>query len=176
MEIKNELATSQIVLLLVSSTEYNDVIIDVAKQLSEKSVCYVTLNKTFLAIKGNLRKKGINMKNTVFIDCISKTFKQIQKATDECYFVSSPAALTEMSLVISKFLKRNFEYIIFDSLTNLLIYQRRAPVAKFLSSIINKIKASETKAIFYAVSVKEQEELIKECCMFADKVIESDKK
>jgi hypothetical protein len=38
--------------------------------------------------------------------------------------------------------------------------------------LVNKIKESKTRAIFYALSVKEQEALIKESGMFVDKVIE----
>ena len=66
-------------------------------------------------------------------------------------------------------------HLIFDSLTNLLVYESKAPVAKFVSSLVNKIKESKTKAIFYALSVKEQESLIKESGMFVDKVIDLDR-
>ena len=54
------------------------------------------------------------------------------------------------------------DYLIFDSLTNLLVYESKAPVAKFVASLVNKIKESKTKAVFYALSIKEQEALIKE--------------
>jgi hypothetical protein len=53
-----------------------------------------------------------------------------------------------------------------------MIYEKRAPVAKFLSSLINKVGATQTKAVFYAISVKEQNELIKQCSMFVDRVID----
>ena len=68
--------------------------------------------------------------------------------------------------------KHKFDYIIFDSLTSLLVYQKKAPVSKFVSSLINKIKTGETKAIFYALSAKEQAQLIKESSMFVDKVVD----
>ena len=91
------------------------------------------------------------------------------------YYVSSPGALTEISLVIAKFIRHGFDYIIFDSLTNMLVYENKAPVAKFVSVLVNKIKESKTKAIFYALSLKEQDALIRESGMFVDKVIDLDK-
>ncbi|MFH1682590.1 MAG: hypothetical protein ABIA37_02220 [Candidatus Woesearchaeota archaeon] len=172
MDIKKELSSNQTVLLLMPSTEYNENIVEVVKQLSGKSVCYVTLNKTFDSLKELFEKKKIDTKNIVFIDAISKTIKKVPSQTDRCYFCSSPGALTEISLAVSKFLKHNFEYLIFDSLTNLLIYQKKVPVAQFVSTLVNRIKDSKTKAVFYALSVQEQEELIQESGMFVDEVID----
>ncbi|MBW2966748.1 hypothetical protein KY342_06615, partial [Candidatus Woesearchaeota archaeon] len=167
-----ELASNQTLLLIMDSLGYNEDIVNTIKQLSDKKVCYVTLNKTHNSLREIFKKAKVNMENLVFIDAISKTIKNVADKSDCCYFCSSPGALTEISLIISKLLNQGFEYLIFDSLTNLLIYQKKAPVAKFVSSIINKIKAGKTKAVFYALSVKEQNELIKETGMFVDNVIE----
>jgi hypothetical protein len=52
-----------------------------------------------------------------------------------------------------------------------LIYQKTSLVKKWISSIINKIKESDTKAIFYTLNLDEQKDLIKETSMFVDKVV-----
>jgi hypothetical protein len=46
MDIVKQLDESPTLLLLVSSNNYNEVVGDIAKSLSNKTVCYVTLNKT----------------------------------------------------------------------------------------------------------------------------------
>lgn len=171
MNINKELASNQTVLLLMPSTEYNEDIVKVIKGL-KGNICYVTLNKTSDSLKELFTKKKVALENIIFIDAISKTIKNVPDQSDGIYYVSSPAALTELSIIIDKFIRHNFDYIIFDSLTNLLIYEKKAPVAKFVSSLVNKIKQSKTKAIFYALSLKEQDQLIKESGMFVDKVIE----
>ena len=175
MNILKELSENKTILLLIPSTDYNDVVIDVAKQLSEKSLCYVTLNKTYSSLQEIFKKKKVNTGNIVFIDAISKNIKETRDQTDRCYFVNSPSALTDLSLAISKLLSHKFEYLIFDSLSNLIIYQGKSSCARFISSIVNKIEDSSTKAVFYALIVKEHEELIKECSMFVDKVIDLSK-
>ena len=172
MDIKNELTSNQTILLLMPSTEYNNVVLETVKQLSEGSVCYVTLNKTYNSLKELFKKNKINIENLVFIDAISNTISKKPSQEKGCYYVSSPGALTELSLAINKFLKHNFDYLIFDSLTSLLVYQKKVPVSKCISSLVNKIKATKTKAVFYALSAKEQEELIRESGMFVDKVVD----
>ena len=172
MEIKQELKKNKTLLLVMPSTDYNNIIIDMMRKISGHSVCYVTLNKTFSSLKELFEKNKINTDSILFIDAISKTIKSEPDQTRGCYFCSSPGALTEISVSISRILNHKFEYLIFDSLTNLLIYQKKEPVAHFLSALANKIRESDTKAVFYALSINSQDELIKETEMFVDKVIE----
>ncbi len=171
LNAKKELEENQTIVAIIPSMKYNKVSLDVVKQLSKHSICYVTLNKTYTSIEETLKKKKVNTDNIVFIDAITKTIKKAPKQAKGVYFVSSPGALTELSLTIKKFLKHNFKYLIFDSLTNLTIYQNKSTVAKFISSLVNNIKESETKAIFYALDMSQHEELIQESCMFVDKAL-----
>lgn len=171
MDIKKELKNNQIIMVVEPAEKYSQTVVDIARALSKKSLCYVTLNKTFDSLKEEFKKKKVNTENIIFIDAISKTIKQVPQQTDSCYYVSSPGSLTEISIAIDRFLRHNFEYLVFDSLTNMLIYEKKAPVAKFISSIVNKIKQSKTKAVFYALKIKEQNEIIEEAEMFVDKII-----
>lgn len=171
MDITKELSKNQTILLLMPNEKYNQVMLDVAKQLSKKNVCYVTLNKTYASLT-ELFKKKTNLDNIVFIDTISKTFKETPDQTKNVYFASSPGALTEISLTVSKFLKHEFDYIIFDSITTLMIYQKKAMITRFITGLANKIRASNTKAVFYALKIPEQESTIKEISMSVDKVVD----
>ena len=172
MNIKTELQQNQTILLVMPSADYNKIVLETVKKLSSGSIAHITLNKTFDSLKELFQKHKIKNVNIMFIDAISKTIKKTPDQTNNCYYVSSPGALTEIAIVIDKFLVHKFEYLIFDSLTNLLIYEKKAPVAKFVASLVNKIRQSKTKAVFYALSVKEQEALIQQSGMFVDKVIE----
>ncbi len=170
MDISKELKDNQTVLTLVKSVSYNHIIADVAKKLSKKKLCYVTLNKTSESLQELFYKKKANMENIKFIDCISKTLRTV-KDTKSTTYLSSPGALTEIALTISKHLQEEFDYLIFDSLTNLLVYEKKAPVAKFVSSIVGKIKLNNTRAVFFALDTKEQSALIEQSSMYVDKVI-----
>jgi len=175
MELAKELKENQVVLLLVEGLEYNDLSLKVARELFGKKVCYVTLNKTCPSILETFSKAKIKSDNVKFVDAISKTITGKAKDTDSCLYLSSPGALTELSIAISEFIKKGYDYIIFDSLTNLLIYQGKGPVAKFVANLITKIKASKTRAVFYALKVDQHQELIQEASMFVDKVVDTSK-
>ena len=171
MNLKKELSNSQTMLLVMPSSSYNKEIIKVMKQLSGKKVIYVTLNKTYESLIEIFKKNKIDTNNVIYVDAISKTIKNKPKKVDNCCYISSPGALVELSLIITKLLKHNFEYLIFDSLNSLLVYEKKTPVAKVLQNLINKIKQSDTKAIYYALYVRDKESLIQESSMFVDKVI-----
>ncbi len=172
MKIKEELANNSSILIYAPDAGYKELIIDVAKKLSSHNICYITTNKTYSALIEIFKKSGVNLNNIIFIDTISKSIKKDPEESDHVYYINSTAAMTELSIVLNKFLAHKFDYLIFDSLSNLLIYQNKHLVIKFVSSIINKIKESNTKAVFYVMKIQEHESFIKECGMFVDKVIE----
>jgi hypothetical protein len=171
VDIVKELAGNKTILQYIPSAKYSKVLTTNAKKLAKKNVCYVTISKTFASLDTDFKKKGVNVKNMIFIDAISKTIIEKPDQTDRCYYVTSPSALTELSLVISKFLRHEFDYIVFDSLSNLMVYHKKGPLLKFVNNLINKVKGSKTQAIFYAVSGGETSDLIKQCETFVDKAI-----
>lgn len=172
MDIIKKLEGNKTLLVVTSSTTYNKFSASMTKKLAKKNVCYVTANKTFDSLKEKFTKSKVDLEKVVFIDAITKSIKQADGQTKGCYFVSSPGALTELSLVISKFLRHKFDYIVFDSVTNLSTYRKTGVVEKFICSLINKVKASKTKGVFLALNAKDQDDLIKKVSTFVDEVVE----
>ena len=170
VDIKSELESNQTVLFAMSSDEYNEDIVDVAKSLSG-NVCYITTNKTFDSLKEGFTKGGVDVTNIVFIDAISKTMKKVPDQGEGVYYVSSPGALTELSLVIKKFLRHDFDYLVFDAVTNLLTYQDKNMCTKFIVDLVDKVKKSKTKAVFYAIESADNEDVVSKVGTIVDKVV-----
>ena len=171
MEIEKEFSQNQKIILIVSNGDYYKRVLESLKGLSGKSICYVTLNKTYKALKEDFKKNNIDIKEIIIVDAISRTVQPSPKVEKNCFFVSSPGALTELSIAIKKFLNYNFEYLIFDSLNSLLVYRKPPIVKRWVSSIMGNIKESNTRAIFYTLNLEDQQDLIKEAEAFLDKVI-----
>jgi KaiC/GvpD/RAD55 family RecA-like ATPase len=169
---KKESEIGQKIILIIANGDYYGEILNRLKQLSGKSICYVTLNKTQKALREDFEKNGIDMKEIMIVDAISKTVKPDQEVEKNCFFVSSPGALTELAIAIKKFLDYNFEYLIFDSLNSLLVYREAPVVKRWVSSIIGKIRESNTQGIFYTLNLEEQQDLIKETKTFVDKIFD----
>lgn len=172
MDLKKKLGKKNVLLIKIDSSEYRKTILETMKSLSKGKVCYVTLNKTYNALEETFEENKINLDNVFFIDVISGSIKDVKQNKKKVYFISSPSSLTELSLAISKTLEKGFDYLIFDSINNLLTYHSLNESERFLSSIINKIKDSGTKAIFSALQIKEQEELINKTSTFVDETVD----
>lgn len=174
--IVKELSAKQIILLRMDGSDYAKNVNKFAKKLSGKKVCYITINQTYDSLKTSFAKSKIKSDNFVFIDAISSSIRKTGKQEGNCYYVSSPGALTELSIAISKFIKYDFDYLILDSITNLLIYRKAPEVEKFISSIVSRIHKTKTKAVLYALDLKEHSDLLSKCALFLDKSIKLEKK
>ena len=125
INISEEIVEYQSALINIPHGKYNDVVSLVPKQLSGKRICYITLNKTYDSLIEIFENENIDITGIAFIDAITKSINKVEN-TNNCYFISSPQALTELSIAIDAFLTLNFDYIILDSITTLLIYQNPA--------------------------------------------------
>lgn len=169
----HDLFNTQSTLIIIPSERYNEIIATVPQLIAGSKICYITLNKTFNALIDLFENEPyIDLNNFIFIDGITKSIGKVENR-DNCYFVSSPQALTELSIVVAEFLRYQFDYVIVDSLTTLLIYQKsEQPVVKFLSNIVHKIKESGSRGIFYALNIDDHNLLIQESSMITDKLID----
>ena len=172
-DFKNKLQSNKILLLVIPSLEYNDKILQVMKELSGKSIAYVTLNKTCESLRELFQKNSIPTDKVVFVDAVSKTFKKTPDQSEGVFYCSSPGSLTELSLIITKFLKHGFNYLIFDSVNNLAPYQKKEIISKFISSLTNKIRSSKTNAIFYVSGTEnDSKDIIQQVGVYADSVVD----
>src|SRR5574341_76353 len=167
MQLKT-LGKAKTALVVVYEGKYNSAILDVAKQAAKEKVIYITMNKTYGSLKEQFTKKRINLNNIKFIDVITKHIKDV-KNTKDCTYVSCPEALTELSIIISKHLEYPFDYLILDSITNLLIYADVSTVKNFVKDLTVKIGESGCKGVIFAVPLKEHMELIRIIKTFVDK-------
>ena len=173
LNVKKDLESYQNTLIRIPSEVYSDFVTFLPKHLGTKKICYVTLNKTYFSLKERFEKEKIdNLHNIVYIDAITKSMSKIEKNTVDCYFVSSPQSLTELSIVINEFLKHGIDYLIFDSLTTLLVYQKiMNPVIKFVTNVANNIKKNKSKGVFYVLNTEEHRLFIEESSMIMDNVV-----
>ncbi len=162
---------NKILLFVVSNKNYIKNINEIAYGVSNvsRSIVYVTLNKPYKVLVESFEKKGINAKKMAFIDCASGS---IQKPKDyDVLFVSSPEALTELSITINETMKKSTNIIIFDSVSTLLVYKEPSIVVKFIHSMISKIRAADKKCVMISLSEDANKTVLKDIGMFIDKMV-----
>jgi hypothetical protein len=90
-------------------------------------------------------------------------------------FVSSPSALTELSIAISEAVKSGaFELVLFDSLSTLNIYDLGNSTERFTSHVINRIKSEDKKGIFTCLEDDVNTSIVKNSFMYIDKSLKFD--
>lgn len=110
------------------------------------SCIYVSVNKTYKTLKRIYGKKGYDMKMLYFIDAMEEAPKE---EIENVFFVSSPAALTKISLAITHIMKctKNKSFVFIDSLDGLSIYNSPNTLAKFIRSVIIKVTKHDGKVL-----------------------------
>ena len=168
MDLSKELAKNQTILFFMPGLDYNKTIVDIAKKLGKKNVCYITLNRTCDSLTELFTKNKIKVDNFIIIDAITNSIKDIAKNKGRCYFLN-PGSLTELALTIAAILEQQFDYLIFDSLTNLFTYNQADEVEKFIIDLINKIRPTKVRALLYALN--EEKGPIEKCALYVDKTL-----
>lgn len=162
------------VLVVVCSENYQKILMDVIKEAEKRfeKLCFVTLNKPYNNLAEILKKNNIDIKKFSFIDAITSTVVKPGSAKN-CVFVTAPNALTELNIAITKECKNfNPRLFIFDSLSNLLVYEKGPVLIEFVHSVIQSVKMYKIKIIFTALKSDIDSALMKDLSMFADKVIQ----
>ncbi|MFH1788926.1 MAG: hypothetical protein ABH834_06070 [Candidatus Altiarchaeota archaeon] len=163
----------EIIVLLIPDEDYTRRVMEITKDLTRIStrLCYISLNLPYRSLLKHFDEKHIDPSKFYFIDAITQTAEMI-KNQPTCEYVSSPGALTELSLAISNILEtQKFDYLIFDSLSTLLVYESPLIVTKFIHSLMAKIRVVGTKAIFTCLKQDYDSVLLKDINMFADKIL-----
>lgn len=168
---------SQIMVLVMPEERYVERLVGVVKDILSlgESVCYVSLNRPYTSLLSVFESEGIDASKIHFIDAITRTAK-IPEECSECDFVSSPGALTELSVSVSNAIEGGeYKFIIFDSLSTLLVYESDTTIAKFVHFLMAKVRVAGCSALFTCLKQDYDSVLIKDINMFADKVIDYDK-
>ncbi len=172
MVLKKELSQKKIILLVVPGQTFNDSLLKVVKGISKKNVCYVTLNKGFNSLIDSFKRKKISLKNFFFVDCITATLVK-QKSDLRCLYVSSPNALTELCLVITKSVDLSSPTVLIDSLSTLQVYHKTGVISRFVNRISQDIRKKEGAQLILAISDKDKDtKLFSQIEVLVDKVVE----
>ncbi|MBN1793053.1 hypothetical protein JW826_05205 [Candidatus Woesearchaeota archaeon] len=173
MTLQDDIKNNQIVLIVVTKTNYQSHIDEIIKAVdaSSEKICYAALTKPYNSIIATLKKLNLDSGKYFFIDVLTSTIKT--PAPDpNCEFIQAPSALTEISLAYTKAVQeKGCKNTLFDSISTLTVYQEEGEVIKLVHTLINKARVNNLKSVYIALQ-EDNQELIKDIFMFVDSVIE----
>ncbi len=176
-EIFEEIDVGSIVLIKVPSEKLIETNINLLKYyISEKKhgVVYVTVNKPFSTLIGNIKKEKIDLNKIFVIDAVTpRKFINVERA-ENTVFISSPKELTNISITTTSTIKKftMAKVLIFDSVSTLLFHNSFEATKDFIKFISRKMK--ELKITFEMICIKDMtdEKMISQLSAFVDKIIE----
>lgn len=124
-------------LFLLHTEEYNAEVTDIIKTRVGRTrrVCYVTLNKTALAVKQSLFHEKIEYSRYYFIDAVTpRLFSNFM--LENCTFIKDMSDMSKLVDAIITAIKMHMaDLVVIDSLSTLLTYSSEKDVTAFIECI-----------------------------------------
>ena len=131
----------------------------------------VSANKPYLTVKESLLALGI-LDKLIFVDCASR-LAGASPSGEKLVLINNPANLTELTISITKSVKILGEkcFLVFDSLTTLLIYSKVKLLTQFAHSLGLMLKANKVTSLFLAVEQETSKEMLSFLSTIADNFV-----
>jgi KaiC/GvpD/RAD55 family RecA-like ATPase len=165
-------------LLLLEPTSYSRIDIQLLKYMIKTSSSrgiYVTMNKSFYHLTEILQGEKIDTSKIQFIDGITRGTGRKEIPAKNCVYIEAPHDLVGINVAINECLEKIGDdngFLIFDSISTLLIYNSPESVEKFVHAIIGKIRESKVRAVFLMVKSEQHRGVIDALSQFCDKTFE----
>ncbi len=129
------------------------VTLEILKVLTKERGCsgvYMSTLKGYPEMTKIFENNGVDVSKVYFVDVISKMYGLEPQSTPYCEFVSSPINIQSISNAIKNYLdkiKGKDRFVIFDSLTTILLYNSLPRIVQFTTAIAEHLKAEHVNAI-----------------------------
>ncbi len=161
------------IVLFVSSpnkrASFLEKIISLHLKKKGKKFGLISLDKSYSNFSKDLKKKKIDIDKILFIDCVSQKEGK-SKEKGNVVYVSSPQAYTEINIAAKKALNAGVDGIIFDSLSNILLYGNHPIMYRYIQDLIMFARVNKKKIFFLLLENDYGKKVVGQIEMLVDKV------
>lgn len=178
-DLLQEIIKNQFLLILLGEKEYLQKLEEIIKSVrkTKTKICYVCLSKPYADVLEDLKDKGVDTSDFIFVDVLTSHYKKPEPVKN-CIFVPEPADLSAIRTAIKKAVEeKECSVILFDTISTLLIYQETSSIVKFTHHLLTEEKQENVKKLFIVlkggeIPEEENQRLVKDLMMFADKTLD----
>lgn len=166
---------SSVFLVIVDLKNYQTCILEIVKlmQSLRNFGVYFTVNKPFQDLSQQLAPKGIDCSKVFFIDAISAISERSGADSSSAVFLDSPTDLIEVNNSISRSIpSKKASFVLVDSLSTLLLYNKPMSVERFVHSLVGKIRGEHCMGFLLTVKSAEHSGFVETVSQFVDSIIE----
>jgi|SRR5665647_96313 len=132
---------------------------------------FVSANKPYLTVKEEFKKSGI-LEKIIFIDCASRLAGE-NPTGKGLVVINNPSDFTHLTKSITNAIDRLSEkkFLVFDSLTTLMIYSESRHITRFAHTLGLIMKTRKVTSLFLAVDSEHTKEILIFLSSIADKYV-----
>ena len=144
--------------------------VELVKEWAMKGII-VSANKPFATAKADLQQFEV-LDSLVYLDCASK-FAGLSPQGENLVLVDNPGNLTELEICITKSIGNSSvrRFLVFDSLTTLLIYNKEKELTMFAHKLGLRLKSIRMTTFFLMVEQETTKEMLKFLSTIVDKIV-----
>jgi hypothetical protein len=163
----------KIAILIVQPEFYvhisNEIPVELVKEWGMEGII-VSANKPYLIARETFQRNGI-MDSLTYLDCASR-FAGVNPQGENLILLENPANLTELDIALTKCIRHfsKIDFLLFDSLTTMLIYNRTEHLIRFAHKLAIMLKSSKITTFFLMVEQKSTKEVLSFLSTIADKI------
>jgi len=171
----SRLPDDYIIFLETNAENSFEVITALVKYLSDKNDkgIVISANRPYSNLVDVYKKNNIDVSKMFVIDCISKS-QNADISDDNVVFIENLSALTDISLSIDEHINGvpGKKFILFDSLTTMLIHNKPYVLARFIHNILTKMRLKGVGGVLVSLQdTYSSREIRSEIAQLCDKVI-----
>jgi archaellum biogenesis ATPase FlaH len=178
-DLLREIVKNKFLLFLMEEKEYVRKLEEIIKSVgkTKTKICYVCMSKPYADVSKELEDRGIDISNFFFIDVLTSYYKEPEPAGN-CVFVRNPNDFAAIRAAISRTIsEKQCNVILFDTISTMLIYQETSSIVKFTHHLLSERGQENVKKLFIVlkhdtVPMEENQKLVKDLGMFADKTLD----
>ncbi len=164
-----------VIFLLLETNSYPFAVFDFVRLFAEKNAetIYVTFNTSSEDLLSIFAEKSIPASGIKFVDISANVSGRQGDESKKISYIASAQDLTELDFQVTnsiKGLSGEKKLLVFDSVSDLLIYNEEAGTEKLLHAMINKIRSNGMAGIIVMIDSPSQEHIIKIVGHFCDKI------
>jgi len=176
-KLRSELSSvpdDYIILIETTADKASELSLAAMKILTDKNDngFVISANRPYSNLMTNYERNDIDTKKVFVLDLISKNQNADVKAQN-VMFMNNASSLTEISLSVNNYIKKvnGKTFVFFDSITTMLIHNEPYVFARFIHSILTRMRVNGVGGLLISLTDQTNKEVRAEIAQLCDKVI-----
>jgi len=166
----------EIFLIETTALKILEVNLAVVKWLSKKKYAQIILStsRPYKNLLNLYKENGVDISKLIILDAVGQEKEDNKQENNNIIHIHSNSSLTEIAISLSNCIERikSKKFIFIDSINTMLIHNEPNTLAKFIHSILTKMRINNVSGLLISLEAETDKEVRAEIAQLCDKIIE----